>query len=162
MGVFPITYWFAVGLILAGAVLAVMRIKDGTGIPMLAVLGTVAVWYLGDAYYNDYAHYYQMLFRTEVLQSAWLQVCWFLIVFLLSVPPVHRWYNAKHLQYQSGAYQLAKFGIKQPGLQRQRYQCVAPDPQWKHGPHPRHEQTLYDRRTGAPDGPAQHVRAGWF
>jgi hypothetical protein len=119
MGVFPITYWFAVCLVLAGAVLAVRRIKDGTGIPMLAVLGTVAVWYLGDAYYNDYAHYYTMLFRSEVLQSAWLQVCLFLIVFLLAVPPVNRWYNARHLQYQSGAWQLAKFGIKQPGLQRQ-------------------------------------------
>lgn len=85
---------------------------------MLAVIGTVAVWYVGDAYYNDY-HNYTLLFDPGVLQNAWLQVSLFLIVFLASVPMIHQWYNARYLRHQSGVYQLAKFGVDQPVLQRQ-------------------------------------------
>ena len=34
-----------------GAVLASGRIRQGVGLPMLAVLATVAFWYVGDALY---------------------------------------------------------------------------------------------------------------
>jgi hypothetical protein len=119
MSAYPISYWFVIGLIIAGGIWSFQRIKDGTGIPMLAVIGTVAVWYVGDAYYNGYANNYVLLFEPDALQNAWLQVALFLIVFLAAVPAVHQWFNARYLHQQSGVYQLAKFGVNQPVLQRQ-------------------------------------------
>lgn len=116
---YPISYWFTIGVILAGMIWSFRRIKDGTGLPLLAVIGTVTVWYVGDAYYNDYAHSYMLLFQPDILEHAWWEVGWFLIVLMVAVPCVHRWYNRRHLQYQSGVLQLAKFGINQPFLQRQ-------------------------------------------
>ncbi len=86
---------------------------------MLAVIGTVAVWYVGDAYYNDYAHSYYLIFTSDVLSDAWWQVGWFLIVFVVAAPYVHRWINARYLRSQSGVLQLVRFGINQPSLQSQ-------------------------------------------
>ncbi len=119
MDIYPMSYWIVIGVLLAGVVFAIQRIKDGTGLPMLAVLGTVGVWYVGDAYYNDYAHFYAMIFTADVLQNAWLQVALFLIVFLVAVPIAHQRINARYLGRQSGIWQLAKHGINVPSLQRQ-------------------------------------------
>jgi hypothetical protein len=119
MSDYPMSYWFVILLIVGGVAWSIRRIKDGTGIPMLAVIATVTVWYVGDAYYNDYANNYALLFEPDVLQNAWLQVAWFLIIFLAAVPLVHHWYNAKYMGRQSGVYQLARFGINVPVLQRQ-------------------------------------------
>ncbi|MGO8765638.1 MAG: hypothetical protein ACLQSR_10970 [Limisphaerales bacterium] len=115
----PGSFWVVIGIFIAGSVLAIRRIKDGTGIPMMAVLVTVAVWYVGDAFYNDYAHSYALIFDSDMLQNAWWQVAWFLIVFLVAVPYVHRWFNARHLGRQSGVLHLARFGVGYPSLQRQ-------------------------------------------
>jgi hypothetical protein len=119
MMVFPISFWVVVGVLLAGGIWAIQRVKDGTGIPMLAVIGTVTAWYVGDAFYNDYAGLYMREFDDDVLQNAWWEVTWFLVVFLAAVPYVHRWFNARYLRQQSGVYQLARFGVSQPVLQRQ-------------------------------------------
>jgi hypothetical protein len=119
MLVYPISYWFVIGMIITGVVLSVQRIKDGTGIPMLAVIGTVTVWYVGDAYYNDYAHSYALIFDSDVLAAAWWQVGWFFVVFFVAVPPIHQWFNARHLRYQSGVFQLARRGVDYPALQKQ-------------------------------------------
>lgn len=119
MSAFPISFWVAVSVLLAGGIWSVRRIKDGTGIPMLAVIGTIAVWYVGDAFYNDYAGTYATTFDDDVLQNAWWEVAWFLVVFLAAVPYVHRSFNARYLRHQSGVYQLARFGVNQPVLQRQ-------------------------------------------
>jgi hypothetical protein len=119
MSVFPISFWVVVGVIVAGGIWSVQRIKDGTGIPMLAVIGTVAVWYVGDAFYNDYAGNYVTTFDDGVLQNAWWEVAWFLVVFLAAVPYVHRWFNARYLRHQSGVSLLARYGVNQPALQRQ-------------------------------------------
>lgn len=86
---------------------------------MLGVLGTVTAWYVCDAFYNDYAHSYAMIFTPDVLGAAWWEVCWFLIVFLVAVPYVHERYNARYLGRQSGIYQLARIGTDLPFLQRQ-------------------------------------------
>jgi len=48
------------------------------GIPMLAVIGTAGVWYLGDPVYNDYGSYIRM-FGEGPLNAAWGEV---LLVFL--------------------------------------------------------------------------------
>jgi hypothetical protein len=119
MSIYPISFWVVVGILITGAVLSVQRIKDGTGIPMLTVLGTVAVWYVGDAFYNDYAHSYALIFDPDILQNAWWEVAWFVLVFLIAVPYLHQWYNARHLRYQSGVLQLYRYGIGHPMLQRQ-------------------------------------------
>ena len=116
---YPVSYWVVIALLVVGAIWSIPRIKDGTGIPMLAVLGTVTAWYVCDAFYNDYAHSYAIIFDPDVLDDAWWEVAWFLVVFLVAVPYVHQWFNAKHLRYQSGIYQLMKFGVNQPVLQRQ-------------------------------------------
>ena len=118
MSVFPISFWVAVGVIVAGGIWSAGRIKDGTGIPMLAVIGTIAVWYVGDAFYNDYQNYVST-FDDDVLQNAWWQVAWFLAVFLVAVPYVHQWFNARYLRNQSGVFLLARHGVNQPALQRQ-------------------------------------------
>lgn len=119
MSDYPFSYWVVIGVLLAGAVWSFQKIKEGTGIPMLAVIGTVAVWYVGDAYYNDYAHSYVSIFDSDVLQNAWLEVAWFLIVFLASVPYIHRRLNARYLNHPGGIFQLARFGVDQPFMQRQ-------------------------------------------
>ncbi|HTR40300.1 MAG TPA: hypothetical protein VMH87_01620 [Pseudomonadales bacterium] len=119
MSVYPISFWVVLGVLLAGGIWSVRRIKDGIGIPMLAVIGTVMVWYVGDAFYNDYAQTYATMFADDVLQHAWWQVAWFLVVFIAAVPYIHRRINARFLRQQSGVYQLARYGVNQPALQRQ-------------------------------------------
>ena len=119
MSVFPVSFWAVVVIIIAGAIWSAQRIKDGTGIPLLAVLGTVSVWYVGDAFYNDYAGTYAKTFANDVLQDAWWEVALFLVVFLVAVPYMHQWFNARYLHGQSGVYQLARYGVDQPFLQRQ-------------------------------------------
>jgi hypothetical protein len=119
MSVYPISFWVVIAIILGGGAWSAMRINEGIGIPMLAVIGTVTVWYVGDAFYNGYGEFYTKIFDADVLQNAWWEVAWFLVVFLAVSPPVHRWFNARYLRSQGGIYQLARFGTNQPFLQWQ-------------------------------------------
>jgi len=50
-------------LLAAGAWWAAYNISGGLGLPVLAVLGTVAAWYVGDVLYNDYANNHAKTFR---------------------------------------------------------------------------------------------------
>ena len=102
-----------------GIVQGVVSIRNGTGIPILAVMITVAVWYVGDAFYNDYANYHAKIFSPEVLSSAWLEVAWFIIVFLASVSMMHQQINARDLSRQSGVLEIFKYGVGQPEFQTQ-------------------------------------------
>ncbi len=115
----PVGFWAVIALLIGGAVWAKGRLRDGSGVPILAVLGTIAAWYVGDAFYNDYANHHARLFEAGILQSAWWQVAWFLVVFLLAAPVLHRWINARHISRGSGALQMFKHGIDQPAFQRQ-------------------------------------------
>lgn len=117
--ILPFSFWAVVGVLVWGAMLSVSRIKDGTGLPMLAVLGTVTAWYIGDAFYNNYAGYHARIFTPEVLANAWWEVAWFLTVFLLTVPLAHQRMNARDLGRSSGVLQIYKNGINQPDFQRQ-------------------------------------------
>jgi hypothetical protein len=74
----PPSFWVAVGLLALGTFQAVGQIKNGAGLPSLAVLGTVAVWYMGDALYNDYRGDYAQKFTPETLSNAWWEVSFFL------------------------------------------------------------------------------------
>jgi hypothetical protein len=115
----PISFWVVIIVLAWGGLLSFKRLNDGTGIPMLAVLGTVTAWYVGDAFYNDYAHNHVELFTSGVLFGAWLQVAWFLAVFLLLTPPVHEWINHASRHRRSGVLQMFNHGVDQPVIQRQ-------------------------------------------
>lgn len=119
LSVFPFPFWVVIALLIGGAVLSWGRIRNGSGSPMLAVLGTVAFWYVGDAYYNDYANNHAKMFGARILASAWWQVGWFLVVFLAVTPLLHRWVNARHIARGSGVLHMFKHGVSQPAFQRQ-------------------------------------------
>ena len=119
LSVMPLSFWVVIALLIGGGAFAWLRISDGTGLPIMAVLGTVAAWYVGDAFYNDYASHHAVIFRPEVLDSAWWQVAWFIVVLLILTPYLHRGINHQLLTRQSGVLHLFQHGIDQPIIQRQ-------------------------------------------
>src|ERR1700744_2702677 len=104
---------------MGGAIWSFHRMDDGTGLPMLAVLGTVTAWYIGDVFYNDYANNHAKLFTADILADAWWQVAWFIIVFLTATPIIHQWVNSKYLRQQSGVMFMFRNGVNQPVIQKQ-------------------------------------------
>lgn len=86
---------------------------------MLAVVGTATTWYVGDAFYNDYANHHAKAFDSAILSSAWLQVAWFLLVFLVAAPQLHALINARYLRNGSGVLYLFTHGVDNPLLQKQ-------------------------------------------
>jgi len=119
LSILPGPFWVVALLLLLGGGWAVTHIRGGLGLPVLAVLGTTATWYVGDAFYNDYANYHTKLFTPEVLSAAWWQVALFLAVFLVLVPVMHRWFNARSLRRTSQIVHLLRVGVGQPELQAQ-------------------------------------------
>jgi hypothetical protein len=119
LSIFPFPFWLVIALLLGGGVWAFRSLQDGTGIPTLAVLGTIAFWYVGDAFYNDYAQNHKLLFTSEILARAWWQVVWFLVVFLWAVRWMHAHLNARYVRRRSGVLQLFQGGVAQPGFQTQ-------------------------------------------
>ena len=115
--VLPISFWVVVLLLVAGGVWAATRVREGIGLPMLAVLGTVAAWYVGDALYNDYANYHVKIFSADVLANAWWQVAWFILVFLWLAPLIHRRLNGRELHQSSQVFQLTQTGAEEPLFQ---------------------------------------------
>ena len=97
---FPVAFYLAVALLgLAGAY--AWRLRDsGLGIPLGAVLGTVGLWYFGDALYNDYSSYAREI-GGAYLEAAWWQVALFIVGLLIFVPFVHRVVNKKLLAERS-------------------------------------------------------------
>lgn len=112
-------FWVAVALMAFGVYYALRHFSDGSGLPILTVLGTVAAWYVGDALYNDYAEYHATLFARDTLQRAWWEVAWFLVVFLMVSPAMHRWANLRLLCRSSGVFRMFKDGVAQSLFQRQ-------------------------------------------
>jgi hypothetical protein len=119
LSILPISFWVVIVLVVAGAGWAWQRRNDGTGLPTLAVLGTVTAWYVGDAFYNDYANNHAKMFDAATLTGAWWQVALFLTAFLLAVPAAHRLMNRRFLQRQSGVMQISQRGVDDPAIQQQ-------------------------------------------
>lgn len=115
----PAPFWLVAALLVGGGFWSVRRFGDGTGLPTLAVLGTVAAWYVGDAFYNDYPNNHAILFDSGILWGAWFQVAWFLIVFLLAVPEAHQRINGRLPNQRSGVMQLFSRGVDFPVIQEQ-------------------------------------------
>ena len=127
--ILPLSFWVVITLLMGSGIWAWTRMHNGTGLPTLIVLGTVGAWYVGDAFYNDYANNHAKLFEPDILQSAWWQVAWFLSVFLVATPWIHRRINARLLGRRSGVLQMLKHGVDQPAFQKQLNQlffgCVS-------------------------------------
>ncbi|MFC7338111.1 hypothetical protein ACFQY0_13035 [Haloferula chungangensis] len=91
---FPLPFFLSV-LALAGFAFMAFKNRDrGWGLPMGVVLATTAVWYHGDALYNDYQEYIYLM-GESALESGWWQVLIFIVSFGLLVSPVHQLINAK-------------------------------------------------------------------
>ena len=104
--------------IIASGLFAWKHRRQGWGLPMGAVLATVAAWYLGDGLYNDYEEY-QTIIGDAALGAAWWQVLLFITCFSFLVLPVHMQVNKHLLKRQSRLLYYAKTGrISDPSLQR--------------------------------------------
>lgn len=117
LAVLPFPFWVCAVLIVTGCVWASHHFREGTGIPVIAVLGTIGAWYIGDALYNDYASNHTMFFPTGLLSSAWWQVALFLFVFLSVVPTVNRLVNAPLLHHTTATSRLFSGRFWKEGLQ---------------------------------------------
>ena len=118
LSIYPISF-FVSGLALIGASLFAWKHRqNGWGLPMLAVLATVAVWYHGDGLYNDYEEY-QVILGDDALNAGWWMVLLFILTFSFLVLPVHRAINGRLLGRRSRLLFYAKTGkISDPAIQR--------------------------------------------
>ena len=115
---FPVAFYIALGLLALAGAYAWNSRELGVGIPMGAVLGTVGLWYFGDALYNDYQNY-ALEIGPQYLEAAWWQVALFLLSFLILTPAMHRMMNRKVLRDRSEFWELMKRGgIDNPEFQR--------------------------------------------
>jgi len=119
LSILPLPFWVGAILLIIGTFWGIRNLRTAIGLPLLAVIMTVAVWYMGDAFYNDYVGYHSVLFEADTLQSAWWQVAWFLTVFLLFTPVIHQQLNARYIRNGSGVLHIFKHGIDDPMLQKQ-------------------------------------------
>jgi hypothetical protein len=115
----PLPFWVVMVLMAWGTWLGIRELRSGLGLPVLAVLGTLAAWYVGDALYNDYSAHHAQMFSSEILSGAWWQVALFCAVFLALAVPIHLTLNAAHKDTGSKVVQLVKSGVGEPALQEQ-------------------------------------------
>ena len=118
LSILPLSFWVVIALLIGGGIWSFQRMNDGIGLPMLVVLATATAWYVGDAFYNDYANNHAKLFDADTLSGAWWQVAWFLTVFLVMTPQIHARLNHRYLQRRSGVLQLFRQGVAQPEIQK--------------------------------------------
>jgi len=90
----PLSFWVALLTAIGAGLWFWNRRQTGFGIPAMAVIGTVAIWYFGDVLYNDYS-LMRGQFTDDVLILAWWQVVLFLVSFTLMVPRIHRSMNRR-------------------------------------------------------------------
>ena len=118
LSLLPLSFWIAIALLCGGFYYAAKYIRQGIGIPMVALLGTIAFWYVGDVLYNDYQEIHMAQFTPTVLNNAWWQVVEFLAVYLFIVLPLHQRINRRILGNSSQAMNLFRNGVGEPQFQR--------------------------------------------
>jgi hypothetical protein len=106
---FPVAFYLACGSLLAGAAYAWKMRAEGIGIPLGAVLGTVGIWYFGDALYNEY-QVYAVEIGAQYLEAAWWQVALFILALLIFVQMLHRSMNRRLLGERSEFWELMSSG----------------------------------------------------
>ena len=114
---FPTAFYVALVMLGVAFVYAWRQRELGVGIPMGAVLGTVAIWYFGDAFYNDYASYSRKI-GEQYVEAAWWQVALFLAAFLLFVPLLHSSMNRSLFSHRSEFWALMRSG----GVENKEFQ----------------------------------------
>jgi hypothetical protein len=114
---FPTSFYVALVNLGLAFVYAWRQRELGVGIPMGAVLGTVAIWYFGDAFYNDYASYSRNI-GEQYVEAAWWQVALFLAAFLLFVPLLHSSMNRSLFSHRSEFWALMRSG----GVENKEFQ----------------------------------------
>jgi hypothetical protein len=118
LSIYPISFFVSLLALIGASLFAWKHRREGWGLPMLAVLGTVAVWYHGDGLYNDYEEY-QTIIGDDALGAAWWQVLLFVVAFSFLVLPLHRLVNASLVGRQSRLLFYAKTGrITDAAIQR--------------------------------------------
>lgn len=118
LSVMPLAFWVVILLLGVGFYWCASNVRRAIGIPVCAVLVTVAVWYVGDALYNDYRDWHMLIFDKWVLNQAWWQVALFLGSFLLLTPYLHRRINRCYLRRPSQVIALYRRGVVHAGFQR--------------------------------------------
>ena len=106
---FPTPFYVALVILGVAFVYAWRKRELGVGIPMGAVLGTVTIWYFGDAFYNDYASYSRDI-GEQYVEAAWWQVALFLVAFLCFVPLLHFAMNRSLFGNRSEFWALMRSG----------------------------------------------------
>lgn len=117
--VYPLSFWVVLLLLIGGGVWAINRVREGIGLPVLAVLVTTAFWYIGDAVYNDYAVNHVEKFSTVVLENAWWQVACFIIFLLILTPGINRYINIDCYKNTSFVFNMVNEGVNSPTLSAQ-------------------------------------------
>jgi len=116
---FPLPFWLVVAAIVFFAVRSWRQAESALRLPMLMVLFTVTVWYVGDVLYNDYV-WYRMEIDDICLEHAWWEVLGFVCSFGLLTPLIHRILNRKYLGRPSNLLSLIYYGgLKSEKFQRQ-------------------------------------------
>jgi len=114
----PVEFYCGLVILVFGYRWSISQIRFGIGIPSIAVLTTVAVWYFVDVMYNGYINSYLNKFPPEVMDEAWWQVIAFLSTFVFLTPYLHRRLNHRFLRFGSSAYRFYKIGVDNKEFQK--------------------------------------------
>jgi hypothetical protein len=119
LSLYPLPFFISALTLMGASLFAWRHRRDGWGLPMLAVLGTIAVWYHGDGLYNDYEEY-QTVIGDDALNAAWWQVLLFIVTLWCLTPGMHRFVNKRLLKRRSHLVLYASSDqIKNPRVQHQ-------------------------------------------
>jgi len=103
----PFPFYLCVVTVLGLAWQAWTARTKAWGIPMLAVIGTAGVWYLGDPIYNDYGGYVR-LFGAAPLNAAWWEVLLFFVAFSWLVPVMNGKINKDLPVQESNVFRMMR------------------------------------------------------
>lgn len=108
--VLPIEFWIATLTIVSVAMYSATRIRNGIGLPLLAVLATITVWYIGDVVYNNYSENHLLKFPQSVLAFGWMQVIIFATSLFAGVMVIHPIANSDCINNSSRVFFLSNQG----------------------------------------------------
>ena len=103
----PFPFFLCVATVLALAWQAWIARTQAWGIPMLAVIGTAGVWYIGDPIYNDYNGYLRM-FGEGPLVAAWWEVLLFFLSLAWLVPVMNGKINKDLPIHESNVFRMMR------------------------------------------------------
>ncbi len=110
MNHFPLPLYLSSVAIIYFTWRALLASKEAWGLPAVAVLGTAAAWYVGDALYNDYDVFSSIIGPEHLVSACW-QLLLFVVAFGLMVRPMHNWLNFKLPRQRSYAVRAFKSDV---------------------------------------------------